>query len=57
MPILIASIGVQNRHSQSSRTITAGVDIVVLLKLYAVLVEFTKDQIELDNDFAGSARL
>lgn len=57
MPILIASNGVQQRHSQISRTIAAGAVMAALLKLYAVCLEFTKDQIELDNHFAGCARL
>lgn len=50
MPILMASIDPQSRHSsQSNRQVDIG---LLLLELHAIFIELTKDQIEFDNNFA-----
>lgn len=55
MPILIPVIEPQSRHSsQSIRQVDM---VLLLLELHAIFIELTKDQIELDNNFAGAARL
>lgn len=55
MPILMASIDPQSRHSsQNNRQVDM---VLLLLELHAIFIELTKDQIELDNNFAGAARL